>query len=159
MEIKKKVEAIVGAQYILSEQEPLESYSKDYSFCPPRKPTYVVQPMDVREIQEKLNLELTAGEGGLDREVTGGYCGDLLSDVMANSTKGDVWITIQSHKNILAVAVLRELAAVILVNNHIPDDETKAKADLEGMPILLSPFPTYQLAGRLFEAGIGKKLE
>ena len=112
--------------------------------------------MKVKDIQDLFHLDLAAGEKGLDREVTGGYCGDLLSDVMANSAGNSVWLTIQSHQNILAVAVLKELAAIILVNGHLPDDETKDKAEDEDIPILLSPLPAYQLAGLLYEQGIGK---
>ena len=115
--------------------------------------------MKVREVKELFHLVLAAGKDGLDREVTGGYCGDLLSDVMANSTNGSIWLTIQSHKNILAVAVLKELAAIVLVNGHQPDDDTRAKADEEGIPILVSPVPAYQLAGELFKAGINKNPE
>ena len=112
--------------------------------------------MNVREIQDLFHLDVATGETGLDREVKGGYCGDLLSDVMANATEGQVWLTIQSHKNIVAVAVLRELAAIILVNGRLPDEDTKAKAKEEGLPILLSSSTAYQLAGQIHGAGIGK---
>ena len=114
--------------------------------------------MNVREIQEKFNLELAAGEKGLDREVSGAYCGDLLSDVMANSAKGDIWLTIQSHQNIMAIAVLKELAAVVLVNGHLPEDDTKTRADEEKIPILLSGSTAYYLAGELYKAGIINKV-
>ncbi|MCK5641104.1 MAG: serine kinase, partial [Gammaproteobacteria bacterium] len=70
-----------------------------------------------------------------------------------------VWLTIQGHQNILAVAVLKEMAAIILVNGRLPDDDTKAKADDEGIPILVCDLPAYQLAGQLYEAGIGKTAE
>jgi predicted transcriptional regulator len=109
----------------------------------------------VKEMQDLLHLEGMAGMQGGDREVTGGYCGDLLSDVMANSPKGSVWLTIQSHHNIVAVAVLKELAAIILVNGRSPDEETKARAEDEGIPILRSDLSAYELAGRLYEAQIG----
>ena len=115
--------------------------------------------MRVRQILGDFHLALSAGEKGLDREVTGGYCGDLLSDVMANSSGGDIWITTQSHKNILAVAVLKELAAILLVNGRQPDEETLAKADEEGIPVLVSSLPAYRLAGELFTAGVGKTTE
>jgi hypothetical protein len=115
--------------------------------------------MKVRDIQAELSLEVAAGSSGLDREIAGGYCGDLLSDVMANSRAGDLWLTIQSHQNIMAVAVLKDLAAIILVNGHRPDDITVAKAEQEGIPILLSPTSSYQLAGGLFRAGIMQKEE
>lgn len=99
---------------------------------------------------------MATGEKGLEREAVTGYCGDLLSDVMANSKKGALWLTIQSHQNVVAVAVLRELAAIILVNGRVPDEETKAKAEAEGIPILLSSLPAYDLAGKLYDMGIGR---
>ena len=112
--------------------------------------------MKVRELQDLFDLKVAAGAKGLDQEIMDGYCGDLLSDVMANSTESAVWMTTQAHQNIVAVAVLKDLAAIILVNGRLPDDETKVKAEDEGIPILLSPLRAYQLAGKLYEAGIGK---
>lgn len=115
--------------------------------------------MRVRDVQELLDLKEAVTGGALDREVEDVYCGDLLSDVMANSPKGAVWLTIQTHQNIVAVALLRELAAVILVNGRVPDEETMGKAVEEGIPILLSSRTAYQVAGRLYGAGIGKDAE
>ena len=112
--------------------------------------------MKVGEMQNCLSFQVAAGGRGLEREISAGYCGDLLSDVMANAQKGSVWITIQSHQNIVAVAILRELAAIVLVNGRAPDEETKAKADAEGIPILLSPLSSYSLAGKLYGLGIGR---
>lgn len=113
--------------------------------------------MKVKEIQNLFNLEVVSGEKGLDRDITGGYCGDLLSDVMANSTKGAVWLTVQVHQNIVAVAILKELAAIILVNDRQPDEETKTKSEEENIPLLITPLSAYQFAGQLSELGIGKK--
>jgi predicted transcriptional regulator len=110
--------------------------------------------MKVREMQSAFDLVVAAGQGGLDREVTGGYCGDLLSDVIANAKAGDLWLTIQSHRNILAVAVLKDLSAILLVNGHSPDKDTMARAEEEGIPILVSAFTSFELAGRLFNKGI-----
>ena len=87
----------------------------------------------IHELVERFGLEQIAGEKGADREITGGYCGDLLSDVMANASSGDLWITIQSHKNIVGVAVLGELAGILLVNGRQLDEDAKAKADEEGI--------------------------
>jgi predicted transcriptional regulator len=109
----------------------------------------------IRELVERLELEYVAGETGADREVTGGYCGDLLSDVMANALRGELWITIQSHKNIVGVAVLGELAGILLVNGHRPDEGAKAKADEEGIPILVTPRSAFEMAGLLYELGLG----
>ncbi len=113
--------------------------------------------MKVRELPDLLPVEVACGASGLDREVEDGYCGDLLSDVMANAPHGAIWLTIQSHQNIVAVAVLREMAAIVLVNSRLPDGDAKAKADQEGIPILTTPLPAYQLAGKLFAAGVHAK--
>ncbi|MCU0539561.1 MAG: DRTGG domain-containing protein [Desulfobacterales bacterium] len=112
--------------------------------------------MKVREMMERFGLTAATGGKGLDREVKGGYCGDLLSEVMASAPQGCVWLTVQGHQNIVAVAVLREMAAVILTGNRRPDEETLRKADQEGIPILIWPQSAYDLAGRLYESGVGK---
>ena len=62
--------------------------------------------MKIREVAEKLNLKVVAGQGGLDREVTGGYMGDMLSVVMAQAPNSAIWLTVQNHPNLVAVAVL-----------------------------------------------------
>jgi predicted transcriptional regulator len=113
--------------------------------------------MKVRDIQSAFNLELAAGGKGLDRDIAEGYCGDLLSDVIANAGSGAIWLTIQSHQNVVAVAVLKDLAAIVLVNGHKPDNDTRAKADEEGVPVLLSSISSYELAGKLYNAGINRK--
>lgn len=112
--------------------------------------------MKVKEIMDLLQLHLEAGEKGLDKEITGGYCGDLLSDVMANAQKDSIWITIQSHQNVVAVAVLRELTAIVLPNGRRPDEETKLKADFEGIPLFSTDIPAFQLAGRLYDLGVDR---
>lgn len=111
--------------------------------------------MTVKELAEKLGLAVAAGTGGLDRRVTGGYISDLLSDVMAHAPAGALWVTLQVHQNVAAVAVLKEVAAVCLVGGRKPLPETAAKADEENIPILLSPDDAYTLAGKLYAAGLG----
>ncbi len=110
--------------------------------------------MKVEELSKNLDLKVTAGKTGLDRQVKGGYCGDLLSDVMANAPIGCIWLTIQGHQNIVAVALLREISAIVVVSGNIPDPETHQKADQEGIPLLLWPGSAYDLAGQLYNAGI-----
>jgi len=110
--------------------------------------------MTVRELAEKLGLEVAAGAEGLDRLVTGGYISDLLSDVMARIPQGALWITLQVHQNVAAVAVLKEVSAVCLVGGRRPLPETAAKAGEEKIPILLSPDDAFTLAGKLFQAGL-----
>jgi predicted transcriptional regulator len=90
----------------------------------------------------------------LEHEVTGGYASDLLSDVMANSNPGNIWLTIQIHPNIIAVAELKELTGIIISNGREPEKETIAKAEQEKIPILTSSLPTYELAGKLYQLGV-----
>jgi len=106
------------------------------------------------EIVEKLALGIRTGSDQLDSEVTGGYSSDLMSDVMAHARKGDIWITLQGHQNIVAVASLNDLAGIILVNGREPDDDTLAKAQVEHIPIMVSELATFELAGRLYKLGI-----
>jgi hypothetical protein len=110
--------------------------------------------MKLTQLVEELALTVEAAQGGLIKEVRGGYAGDLLSDVMANSQEGDVWVTIQGHPNIVAIATLRDLAGVILANGRKPDAETVQRAEEEGIPLLCTPLPTYEVVGRLSGLGI-----
>jgi predicted transcriptional regulator len=110
--------------------------------------------MKVTELVKDLKLTVKAVPGGLDREVKGGYASDLLSDVMAHSREGDIWVTIQGHPNIVAVATLRDLAGIIVANGRQPDAETVERAEEEGVPILCSPMSTFEVVGRLYSLGI-----
>jgi len=110
--------------------------------------------MKLREIVESLGLEVKCCGDRLDREVTGAYASDLLSDVMAKSKAGDVWITLQTHMNIVAVAALNDLAGIILVNGREPEEATLKKAEDEGIVIMVSKEPTFEIAGKLYEMGL-----
>lgn len=107
--------------------------------------------MDLGTIAEKLNLKLLSASDRKSNNVTGGYTGDLLSDVMANSHEGDIWITRQIHQNIVAVATLKELAGIILVNSCEPAKDTLEKAIRENVPILISDLSAYEITGRIYQ--------
>jgi hypothetical protein len=106
------------------------------------------------DLTETLDLAVLGTAGLLSNEVTGGYASDLLSDVIANGRVGNVWITLQVHINIVAVASLKELAGIILINGRQPDADTVQKAEAESIPIMVSPLPAFELVGRLYELGI-----
>jgi len=99
----------------------------------------------------KLELTVFSGEKGLDRQVTGGYASDLLSDVMGRADTGQIWLTLQTHKNVMAVASLKDLAAVILVNGHKPDANTAGQSNEEDIPVLGTTMPAFELSGKLYE--------
>ena len=106
--------------------------------------------MKLKEIIEKLKLKVLTGHDDLDVEVTGGYTSDLLSDVIANSKQGNLWITLQIHQNIIAVAKLKELAGIIIVNNREPDEDTIGKAKEENVPLLCSEEMAFEISGKLY---------
>ncbi len=111
--------------------------------------------MKLSDIVEKLGLTVKTGADRLDVEVTDGYASDMLSDVMGHAKEGSVWITLQVHQNIVAVAVMKSLAAIILIKGREPDEETLAKAEAEGIPILTTELSAFALIGKLHELGIG----
>lgn len=106
--------------------------------------------MDLASIVSALNLKVRCCEDKLDREVKGGFAGDLLSDVMANSKEGYIWITRQVHQNIIAVASLRDLAGIILVQGSEPAKDTLEKAKNEDIPIMITAMTAFDIAGRIY---------
>ena len=110
--------------------------------------------MNVKEFVDRFKLHVAAGQKALDRQIQGGYCGDLLSDVMANAPIGCIWLTVQTHQNIVNVAVLHEMAAIILAGGKTPDQETIDRANEEGIPLLMWSNTAYDLAGQAYAAGL-----
>lgn len=107
--------------------------------------------MKLKEIIKELKLNVLTAQDKLDTEVSGGYTSDLLSDVMANSREGNIWITLQTHQNIVAVAKLKDLAGIIIVNNRQPDDETLKKAEEEKVPLMTAKETAFKTSGKLYE--------
>ena len=112
--------------------------------------------MKLEEIKTKLNLKILSAEECLDNEVAGAYTGDLLSDVIANSKEKYLWITLQVHLNIIAVAKLKELAGIIIVNGRQPDSDTLKKAEEEKCPLLLTEKNSFDTSGELYQLLKGK---
>jgi predicted transcriptional regulator len=106
--------------------------------------------LNVSEIVKKFGLKVFSGKAGLENEVSGAYVSDLLSDVMGFANENQVWITLQTHQNVLAIASLKDLAAVILVKGLLPDAETLKHSEEEGIPILGTEMNTFEIAGRLY---------
>jgi hypothetical protein len=85
---------------------------------------------------------------------SGGYASDLLSCVMAGAKAGNIWITIQVHVNILAVAALTEVCAIVISEGATPEPEVIEKANSQGITLLGTKSGTFQMAGKLWEKGI-----
>ncbi len=110
--------------------------------------------MKMKELAEKLALAPLAGGDGLEHEITGCYIGDLMSLAMSNLEEGNLWITIQTNLNVIAVSALKEAAGVILADGMVPDASAAEKADEEEIPVFSSPLSAYELAKKLAELGI-----
>ena len=110
--------------------------------------------MILNDIADNLSLELITAGTDLDREVTGGYVSDLISDVIGNAKEGFIWVTFQVHLNIVAAASLKNLAGIILVRSRTPDEETLKRALEEKIPILVTPLPAFEVVGRLYDLGL-----
>ena len=106
--------------------------------------------MTVKEIIEKLNLKCL-NQANLDAEVNGAYASDLLSDVMGNARSGQVWITMQTHKNVTAIASLKDIPAVIIVRDGVPDPDMLEHAKEEDICLLVTKDATFQVCGKLYE--------
>ncbi len=110
--------------------------------------------MKLGEIVRELGLEARAGESCLEVEVRGGYVGDLISDVIANAGGSALWVTHQTHQNTVAAAVLKGLAGIVVANGRSPEEDTLQKARAEGIPLLVSILPAFEVAGRLYGLGL-----
>jgi len=107
--------------------------------------------MKITDIITGLNLKVISGHNGLTNEITGGYVSDLLSDVMGNAKEGQVWITLQTHQNIIAVGSLKDLSAIIIVKGLVPEADTIEKSNIENIPVLSTELDTFNITGRLFD--------
>ncbi len=109
--------------------------------------------MVLKDLCEELDLEIL-NEADLSREVSGCYIGDLLSNVMANAQKDQLWLTIQGHQNTIAVSLLAEVSAVIVVEDSEVDQKSIKRAEEKGVNLLKSELTAYELAKRLSDLGV-----
>ncbi|MCL2568366.1 MAG: DRTGG domain-containing protein [Oscillospiraceae bacterium] len=105
--------------------------------------------MTVRELVDQLELKNWVPDADLEIPVTGGYAGDMLSWVMGRAQSGSVWMTIMSNQNVAAVALMADVAAVVLTESVAPDEALQKQAEARGLPLLSTPLSTYELSCRL----------
>ena len=104
--------------------------------------------MTVNELSKALGCKVLCMPDG-EREVTGGYCGDLLSWVMGRAASGDAWVTIMSNINIIAVATLADPACIVLAEGVEIDADVLAKAEREGVNVLSSALDSFALCAKI----------
>lgn len=110
--------------------------------------------MKVRELMGLLSAQNLTQSANLEQEVTCGYSCDLLSWVLGHGRQGMAWMTVQTHLNVVAVAVLMEMACVILVEGVQPEKSSLQKAEAEGLAVLSTGKTAYELCGLMAQAGV-----
>ena len=111
--------------------------------------------MDLQHIIDNLHLKiLTSPLDFSTIKVDSGYTSDLLSCVMTGAKSKSAWVTLMAHGNIVAVAALLDISVVIITENAQPDKDTLAKANEEGIILLSSPQPSFQIIGQLWDLGL-----
>lgn len=104
--------------------------------------------MDVKNLVEELGLKVLCGEN-LEREISGCYCGDLLSWVMSRTNEGDVWLTVMGNINSVGVAVLADVACIVLTENAALDEDALKRAMQNDVIILQTDKNSYQMAAAI----------
>lgn len=108
--------------------------------------------MNLQKVVEVTAAQVITGGDKMNRDCRGVYVSDLLSDVMGHAEEGQVWLTIQTHPNVAAVALLLNLAAVLFTAGSAPNPSTVERARAEGIVLLATSLPTFETAGRLYRA-------
>ena len=114
--------------------------------------------MKLKKIIDDLDLKLLTPRDDIETvEVHSGYCSDLLSCVMTGAEAGAIWITLMAHGNIVAVAALLDLAAVVITEDAQPEKETLEQAKEKGVILLSCPKDSFHVVGKLWEMGLRAK--
>ena len=115
--------------------------------------------ISLREVAEKLEVQVVAGGETLNRPVAAGYASDLLSCAMNSAKKDYVWVTLQAHVNVIAVASLLGLSGVIITEGNRPDQDTVARAEDESVVLMLTPKTTFTVVSELAALGVRSEPE
>jgi hypothetical protein len=111
--------------------------------------------MNLQQIIDHLELKpLTQTQDFSQVEPKSGYTADLLSCVMAGAKAHCIWVTLQAHVNIIAVAALLDMSAIIITEGAQPDQATITKANAQSIPVLSTPRSTFDIVGELWSLGL-----
>ena len=107
--------------------------------------------MKLSKIISELALTVFNESVDQNHDVNWGYTSDLLSDVMGHAREGEIWITLQSHTNVAAIASLKDLAAIVLVKGTQPDESMLQKGSEAGIPLLGTRDSSFIVSGKIYE--------
>ncbi len=109
------------------------------------------------ELARIMNFELLQADMAENEiNVSGCYIGDLLSNIMGNAKAGQIWLTVMTNINIVAVAHLLELSGIVLLESNRIENDVLLRAEMEKIPIFVTKDPAFKVAIRLHESGIAK---
>ncbi len=108
--------------------------------------------MKVKELADRL--ELKSATKVFDRDVTGVYISDMVSDVIANAKAGDLLVTAQAHANVIAAANLVDTCAIVITQGKVLPDNVVKMAEKAELAVFTTDLNRWQVATKLYEAGI-----
>jgi predicted transcriptional regulator len=108
--------------------------------------------MKVQEIVDRLELKCVTKV--FEKDVTGVYISDMVSDIIANAKAGNLLVTVQIHNNVIAAANLVDLPAIVVTQGKLPSDDVVKMAEKAQIAILSTALNRWQVATKLYEAGI-----
>ncbi len=110
--------------------------------------------MNLSELKENIPMEIISGIDNLNCEITRGFSSDMMSNAIAKGLEGDIWVTFQTHLNVVAIALMKKMAGVIIVQNRTLIPKALEKAHAEDLPVFVTGLSSYELCGRLYKLGI-----
>ena len=108
--------------------------------------------MKVKDLETKLGMKPL--NEVYDKDIDGAFVSDMLSDVMAGAKAGNVWVTVQTHKNTVAAANLVDISAIVVVRGKQVPEDTLQMAERAKMTIFTTGLDTFHVAVKLYEAGV-----
>ena len=109
--------------------------------------------LDVEQLCGRLGMKPL--NGLYNKEVKGVFISDMVSDVMHGAEPGNLWVTVQTHKNIIAAANLVDVAVIIVTRGKNVPKETLDLANRAEITIFSTPLESYEIAVKLYQAGLG----
>jgi predicted transcriptional regulator len=108
--------------------------------------------MKLQELAEKLELKNVTKIP--DREVSGVYISDMVSDVIANAKPGNILVTVQIHNNVIAAANLVDICGIVVTQGKLPGEDVVKMAEKAEIGIYSTSLNRWQVATKLYEAGV-----
>ncbi|RLE15363.1 serine kinase [Candidatus Aerophobetes bacterium] len=113
--------------------------------------------MKLKKIIDSLSLQNFTPELDTDVVITGCHISDVMSESLANASEGNLWITQQNNQVVIALASLKKIPAILLVNGKEPVPEMVEKAKEEGIIVLVTSLSCFEVAGKLYQLGLSEK--